>query len=101
PVPPPWTALRDVVPRHFPGAAIVERRGLGDDRASSRVFRHDGARERPQSWAIGEDGARILALVDGTRTAGTVAEELEREAGQTPEQTLRVLAAWIEQGLLR
>ena len=33
--PPPWTALRDLVPRHFPGAAVVERRGLGDDGASS------------------------------------------------------------------
>jgi hypothetical protein len=98
--PPPWTALRDLVPRHFPGAAIVERRGLGDDGASSTVFRHDGARGRPQSWDIGPDAARILALVDGKRTAGTLADQLEREAGQTSEQTLRVLAGWIEQGLL-
>ncbi len=101
PAPPPWTALRDLVPRHFPGAAIVERRGLGDGGASSRVFRHDGTRGRPQSWEIGPDAARILALVDGKRTAGTLADRLEREAGQTSEQTLRVLAGWIELGLLR
>jgi SAM-dependent methyltransferase len=101
PAPRPSTAPRDLVPRHFPGAAIVERRGLGDAGASSTIFRHDGARGRPQSWEIGPDAARILALVDGKRTAGTLADELEREAGQTSEQTLRVLARWIEEGLLR
>jgi hypothetical protein len=40
-------------------------------------------------------------LVDGKRTAGTLADQLEREAGQTSEQTLRVLTRWIEEGLLR
>jgi hypothetical protein len=101
PAPPLWTALRDLVPRHFPGAAIVERRGLGDGGGRSTVFRHDGSWGRAQSWEIGPDAARILALVNGKRSAGTLADELEREAGQTSEQTLRVLAQWIDQGLLR
>jgi hypothetical protein len=101
PVPPPWTALRDVVPRHFSGAAIVERRGLGYDVSSSKVFRHDGVRGRSQSWEIGPDAARILALIDGKRTAGTLADQLEREAGQPSEQILQTLAKWMEAGLLR
>jgi hypothetical protein len=101
PVPLPWTAVGNLVPRHFPGAAIVERRGLGTDVASSKVFRHDGVRGRSQSWEIGPDAARILALVDGKRTAGTLADQLEREAGHPSEQTLRVLAKWMEGGLLR
>jgi len=93
--------LQTAVPQHFPGAELIERRSLGPEGKRSAHLRHEGVPGRPQSIEVGSDVRRVLALVDGTRTVGQIAELLAREnPAQSVEETLRAFAHYFSQGLL-
>ncbi len=94
-------ALPAAVPRHFPAAELIERRKFEHEARRSIVLRHEGVPGRPQSIAVGSDAPRLLALVDGMRTVGEIAELLAREQPLQPvDETLRAFAHYFSQGLL-
>jgi SAM-dependent methyltransferase len=98
---PPPAELADIIPVHFPGASLIERRRLGAQAAHTTTFRHEKVPGRVQSVEITGDAARVLALVDGKRTANDIAELLERETPALPgHAVLEAFGSYFQQGLL-
>jgi SAM-dependent methyltransferase/uncharacterized protein YbaR (Trm112 family) len=97
--PPGPGELAPIVPRHFPGAHLVHP--LEPAEEGKILFQHDRIPGRGESWQIGGRAARILALVDGKRSVGDIAELLSRRNPPRPvEETLRLFARFFAQGLL-
>jgi SAM-dependent methyltransferase len=91
--------IREVVPRHFPGARLVHQ--LQTAEKGGMAFQHDRVPGRVHNWQLGDRAARIMLLVDGSRTVGEIAGLLERRVPPQPiDATLRAFARFFAQGLL-
>lgn len=91
--------IRDVVPRHFPGARLVHR--LDAAEKNSIDLQHDRIPGRAENWKLGGRAARMLTLVDGKRTVNEIADLLNRRNPPQPiDETFRVFARFFDQGLL-
>lgn len=99
PSPPEPERLRGIIPQHFPGARLIQRL---DETAGDRVLlEHDRASGRLESWELGGRAARMMVLVDGTRTIGEIADLLHRRTPpQSSEDTLAAFARLFTQGVL-
>jgi SAM-dependent methyltransferase/uncharacterized protein YbaR (Trm112 family) len=94
-------ALADIVPRPFPRAHLIHRQALGPEQKPSLVLRHERFPGRMESFEIGHDDARILALVDGQRTVRDIVELLKNSAPVLQaEETIRAFAGYFERGVL-
>jgi SAM-dependent methyltransferase len=98
---PAGVELQSVIPEHFRGAELIERQSLGPEGKRSTHLRHEGVPGRPQSMEVGVRARRVLALVDGHRTVGEIAELLAREnPSESVDETLRAFDQYFSQGLL-
>jgi hypothetical protein len=98
---PPPAELPQLIPLHYPGATLVERRRLAAEVTRTMTFRHERMPGRVQSVEIGGEAARILALVDGKRTVSEIAELLGRETpALSSEDVLDAFGSYFQQGLL-
>jgi SAM-dependent methyltransferase len=101
PASPGPTELPEIIPIHFPGANLVQRRGLGEQPTQTTTFRHEGIPGRPMSVQVEADAARILALVDGKRTVKDIAGLLERETpALSGDIVYRAFGRYFQQRLL-
>ena len=93
--------LAALIPCHFPGATLLRRQGLGPNATQTTVLRHDGTGGRARSVEIDAAAARIMAMIDGTKTVAEIAASLESEPpAQSMEETIRAFAQYFKQGLL-
>jgi SAM-dependent methyltransferase len=93
--------LPEIIPQHFPGANLVQRQSLGTERTRTTLLRRERIPGRAESFEIGSDTARIMALVDGKRTVHEIADMLQQEAPAQPvEETIRAFARYFNKGLL-
>jgi SAM-dependent methyltransferase len=91
----------DLIPRHFPGATLVERQSLGDVTSSTIVLRHERIQGRSESFEIGHEVAFLIKFVDGKRSVQDIASlAQERMPARTFEKNAGDLLAFVEQGLL-
>ena len=89
----------EIVPRHFPGARLVQR--LGSAENSGIVLQHDRIPGRAENWEVGGRAARMMVLVDGKRTVSEIADLLSRrKPPQSVDETLRAFDRFFKQGLL-
>ena len=101
PATPDSTAMSYIIPQHFPGANLVHQQSLGADQTRSILLRHERIRGRVESLEIGGDTARILALVDGKRSVGEIADMLQqRNPAHSSDHTLRAFIRFFDQRLL-
>jgi SAM-dependent methyltransferase len=93
--------LPQAVPRHFPGAQIIQRQKLGIDEMPRTVLRHERFPSRMQSIEINDETARLIALVDGKRTVSEIAEMFKGEIpGLSAADIVQAFTQYFEQGLL-
>jgi SAM-dependent methyltransferase len=93
--------LPQIVPRHFPGAQLIQRERLGGDETRTTVLRHERFPSRVQSVDISSETARLIALVDGKRTVAEITEIFQREIpGLSTSDMMRAFTQYFEQGLL-
>jgi SAM-dependent methyltransferase/uncharacterized protein YbaR (Trm112 family) len=93
--------LSEIIPQHFPGANLVQRRSLGSEQMRSTVLRYERIPGRAESSEIDDDTVEVMALVDGKRTVREIADLLKRKVPDKPtEETVRVFARYFSQGLL-
>jgi hypothetical protein len=93
--------LTRIVPRHFPGAQLIQRKSLGTDEKHTTVLRHERIPSRVQSTEISDDAARLIALVDGKRSVGEIAEIFKLEnLGVSEADITEAFAQYFDQKLL-
>jgi len=84
---PARTEIASVIPKHFPSATLIERRSLDTDQKRVTVLRREPIPGRSESTQIGNQAARILALVDGSRTVQDIANLIAEQESQPVEET--------------
>jgi len=90
-----------IVPRHFPGATLLHRQNLGEEPMQITRLRHDGVLGRTMNLVISSDTARVIMLVDGSRTVDEIAGLFNRDATPVPkDEIVRAFSQYFEQGLL-
>jgi hypothetical protein len=93
--------LSRIVPRHFPGAQLVQRQRLGGDQARVTVLRHERFPSRVQSFDISNETARLISLVDGKKTVAQIADIFKREMPSLSQDDIATaFTQYFEQGLL-
>jgi len=64
-------------------------------------LRHDGVLGRTMNLVISSDTARVIMLVDGSRTVDEIAGLFNRDATPVPkDEIVRAFSQYFEQGLL-
>jgi SAM-dependent methyltransferase len=93
--------IPEIVPQHFPGANLIQRQNLEAKQTRVTILRHDGVPGRTISLEITSDTARVMKLVDGTRTVDQIAGLFNRDATLLPrDEIFRAFSQYFEQGLL-
>ena len=93
--------IPEIVPQHFPGANLIQRQNLEAKQTRVTILRHDGVPGRTISSEITSDTARVMTLVDGTRTVDQIAGLFNRDATLLPrDEIFRAFSHYFEQGLL-
>ena len=93
--------LPDIIPRHFPGAKMIEEESLWEEQRRTILLRHQGIPGHVTSLQIETDTARIMRFVDGQRTVQEIADLVKRGApDQLVEQTIHAFGRYFSQGLL-
>jgi hypothetical protein len=94
-VSPALVELPDIIPQNLPGAALVRRQPLGDDRTPATVLHHERIAGSRESFDIEDDMAALLALVDGQKSLAEIVAPLE-----APDQAVRLFTDGFRRGLL-
>jgi len=99
--PPTAADSSKIIPQHFPGAYLIERQSLGQDRTCTLVYRYENIPSHVENVEVGTDTAQILELVDGQRSVGEIVRILEQsEPVRHADETLHAFASYFAQGLL-
>jgi hypothetical protein len=93
--------LPRIVPRHFPGAHLIQRQSLGADETPTIILRHERLPSRVQSVNISNDMARLIALVDGKKTVLEIAEMFKSETPSLSiDEIVQAFAHYFENEIL-
>jgi SAM-dependent methyltransferase len=93
--------LPKIIPRHYPGAKLIQQQDLGAEQSRKILLRHERMPGRVESSEISGDAARLMALVDGKRTVQEIAHLLVQATPPIPiEQTTDAFERYFNQGLL-
>jgi SAM-dependent methyltransferase/uncharacterized protein YbaR (Trm112 family) len=93
--------LPEVIPKHFPGASLIQRQSLDAARTCTTLLRHEAISGRIRSSEISPETARVMTLVDGKRTVSEIAKLLGQETPALPaDEVISAIAHYFEQGLL-
>jgi SAM-dependent methyltransferase len=101
PTAPSPAEVSQIVPRHFPGAHLVQRQSLGADEMRTTILRYERLPSRMQSVDISNDMARLIALVDGKRTVLEIAEMFKLETpGLSADDIIQAFTHYFENEIL-